>query len=104
MIPTGQPALGYLPKVQRRATVAAHIEECAGAALRIPEQNYRFVANSSSQRLFGNLIGPSSNVPSIADEHLRALPARASLSSHRLASVNSVRASGKGAWSEATHV
>jgi hypothetical protein len=68
----GEAAFGHLAQVQRRAAVAAHVEQRAGVAHGVAEPHHRLVADPSSERLFGDLVGPG--LPGIADEHSRALP------------------------------
>ena len=55
--------------VQRRAAVAAHVEQGGDVVLLVAEQYDGLVADAAGQRCFGDFIGPGGDVPGVADEH-----------------------------------
>ena len=69
MIAALQAFLDDLAHVQRRATVAAHVEQRRDAVLLVAEQHDGLVADAAGQRGFADLIGPGGDVPGVADEH-----------------------------------
>ena len=66
-----QPLLDDLAHVQRRAAVAAHVQQRRGAVLAIAEQHDGLVADATGQRRLADFVGPGSDVPGVADEHRR---------------------------------